>query len=312
MWHPMASKLTGFLLLGIGLLMGCQSTTSAPGSVLAQLPDTVRAGTTLRLKSIRPDRYVVVQTSYETLLVDQNPGVVRATHAGKYRLKVIHNQSVVEQKLVTVLPDTPQKAVLLVGAKSIVADGKSTAMAVLISEDNFHNIALLPAQFSALRPNHQIETHVQQPHHLIVYQRLTSQTLAGKTLVSARIGRAQTTAKEITEVAGPPVDFSISPQKIIPFADDNQFFVVKTNGLQDEFGNIVEDGTLVDLYCTDAAGGARKLTAYTLNGLATWLVKNPARPGLLSVQSQAAGARSNQVRLVFADKRQSAVSLEKP
>jgi hypothetical protein len=312
MLRPMKSKLTGYLLLGVVILIGCQPNTSPTGSVLAQLPDTVRAGSYLRLTGIANNGYVLVQTSYETLILDQNPSLIQATHAGKYMIKVVQHQNVVEQKSVVVLPGSPQKALLLVGAKSIVADGQSTAMAVLISEDNFQNIALQPAQFSALRPSQKLENHVEQPHHLIVYQRLTSQTMAGKTLVSARLGRAQTTAKEITEVAGPPVDFSISAQKIIPYADDNQFFVVKTNGLHDKFGNVVEDGTLVDLYCTDAAGGARKLTAYTLNGLATWLVKNPAQAGPLSIQSQAASARSNRVVLLFADKRQSTVSLEKP
>jgi hypothetical protein len=303
----MIIKQITFYCLSIWII-ACQQNSESTEVVTLDLPQTLYAGQKVIIPAFSSGK-LIVKNSIEVLVFEHNTAdSLLLDRAGKYIFEYFVNGQIQFQKNIVVLPQEVASATLLVGGKSIVANGKSMAMAVLLPEDRFHNSYLTTARFSALRPQQNIEESFENQHHLVVYKNIISQTLSGKTLVSANVGTIETAPREITEVAGEPVDFKINAIKIV--ADYNQYFKIMTNTLKDIFGNIVEDGTIVELWLTDNKQTQTHLEAYTLNGVAVWSVKNPDEAGLIVVKAQSSNALSNELKISFLPVKSSKLSLE--
>lgn len=314
--HYVISCFCGLVLTA---MLSCTEPKNEPAQ-FGRLPNSVRAGQWLNVRIngfTQSTDYVVCRNAWQTRVTPIGEAQFRwhAQQAGINSFDLVRNGVTIATKEIHVQSASARKVMVFVGAKTIIADGKSAAMIVSIPTDQFENPVAdsMPVAYSLLRPNSQAQGARSQTRHLLAYQILTSQTLAGKSLVSAQVGNAKSAYREITEVPGPPVNFSIGAAKRITFAEGHEFFTISTAVLTDTFGNVVSDGTLVQLICRENDGTKRLLHAYTMDGKAHFMVQNPAKAGLLAIKGvvQIAGqpaAQSNELRLSFGDASKSPVN----
>lgn len=178
----------------------------------------------------------------------------------------------------------------LVGARSIIANGATWSMVVVIPHDQFGNpIADASAvDITAQRPNQAITTLSVKTAHLLAWQRLYSQTIAGKTLISAQSQGRFGPQAELLEVAGWPVDISVELGQLSTRirADGNSFIPLQTNVIRDAFGNVMPDGTSVVFEVEDGTGLKRMINSVTIRGVAEAQILAPNQATTLTIQAR--------------------------
>ncbi|MFT7248381.1 MAG: hypothetical protein ACI8UX_002131 [Psychromonas sp.] len=176
-----------------------------------------------------------------------------------------------------------------IGSKSIEADGgQSWSMITAIPQDNYFNFAENGTSviFNYAKPTGAFVRKNVKTGYGVAYDILYSGRKIGKTKIGAIVGEISGKEKELIEIAGAPVDFLIETKVVYPTADSRQNFLVKTEILKDRFKNTVADGTLVNFYIKDVEGDQRKVSAYTLDGIAKLKLRNPTLAGQLSIQAE--------------------------
>ena len=188
----------------------------------------------------------------------------------------------------------------LVGARSIIADGEHWAMTVLIPFDTFGNPVPTgtSAVISALHPGNRLTTHEVETEHLLAWERIYSGTEAGRTTIAARVGNAAGPEKELLEIPDYPVSFPLFYEPENPLADGRQLLTLRTGVVQDEFGNIMLDGTLVN-FIIETDDGLRSIPVYTLDGIAEVPVQSPTTPQTFRVRASVFSTESYPLEIPF-------------
>jgi hypothetical protein len=310
-----------FVHIAVILLLCSQCTTkrnheAALADLKLIVPDTVTVGQKFTIRLMGKDqlsdspiyllRHATWGTTIDTFGTDQTITMVD-TLTGRVLMEVLYEGKKISTKSYNVLP---LKATMpldtYLGSKSIIANGQDWAMLTAIPTDTFGNLvrAQTPVRFELVRPNELVENKQAFTDHGVAYQIITTQTKAGKTLGYVSVNQVKSREKELLEVAGFPVDFRIWSEDTTPFADGRQTFKIKTDVLQDRFGNTVPDGTLVLFECQDANTTLRQLNAYTLEGIATIVVQNPVSAGSLRIRASVnGGGKSNLFTVTFRTKK---------
>lgn len=211
----------------------------------------------------------------------------------------------------------------VVGARSIVADGADVAMAVSIPVDAYGNAvgAGTPVRFTRTTPAGGTEVVETRTEALLAWADLPSGTVAGSGSVWATVGAEGATGQATTllEVPGRPLRFTLAvaastevgsaggaglepaeaPGALGGRADARSVTPLETSVLADAFGNVVEDGTSVQLRWT-GPDGAGTATAVTSGGVARLLLPAPQNPGVRTVTASSRGVAGAPLALDFA------------
>jgi hypothetical protein len=300
-----------YSLMGLALLVliGCTNPTASPTDPVALLlPDSVRAGQEISLKAraLNPGTdFVVCQQGERTQVwrADTLPVRWPARKAGVVLFWVFRAGQVMASARMRVFPASVQQVPLYVGAKSLVANGRSVAMLLTFPTDAFGNPASngTRATFALLRPDGASETAFQTTRYGLAYHVMNSRKQAGKSLATVTVNHHRSDDRVLSEVPGPPADFTIRASQRIAYADGREYFELETDVLHDEVGNVVSDGTLVRFSCREPNGTLRWLTASTVVGRAQTRIQNPATAGVLQLRAQVQQAgHSNTLFLSFA------------
>ncbi|MCB0156486.1 MAG: hypothetical protein KDD83_00010 [Caldilineaceae bacterium] len=221
---------------------------------------------------------------------------------------------------ITVTPGPPVDPVqLLVGPRSIVADGAHWTMAVAVPVDARGNPVAddTPVAIHARHPVSNMVTTgasvtrddatapsaadivATRTRHLLAWARVFSRTVAGDLLLAAGAGDAFSAERTVREVPGPPVHLRVAAGPNGLPADGRQLVTLETGPITDAFGNAMLDGMTVTFLLTDADGRVQRVPAVTVDGRARALVPAPARPGTVTVRALAADVESAPVALTF-------------
>lgn len=223
--------------------------------------------------------------------------------SGIITLKVFYLGKELGRKQVEVLPKkTAEPLDAYLGAKSILANGKDWAMITAIPTDTFGNPVKnhTPITYEILRPDGTQYEIQSTTENLVSFQIINSLTKAGKTFIGVSLNGVASREKELLEVADFPVNFTIKADSHSIYADDHQFFKIKTSVLRDRNNNIMPEGTAVSFLCKEPSGTGRLLNSYTIDGIAELSVQNPKEAGTLEViASVYGGGKSNVLALDF-------------
>ncbi|MCB0168958.1 MAG: hypothetical protein KDJ97_00275 [Anaerolineae bacterium] len=196
---------------------------------------------------------------------------------------------------------------LMVGPRSIAANGRDKTMAVALPQDSYGNPLPdgVPVTFVVRHPARDIEktgrrqiitTTIQGG---VAWAQPRSGTVAGDTTLAAYSGDSHSTALTFAETAGRPLPFTLHAERDNLPADGRQLALLTTSSLADVFGNPLPDGLAVAFLVTTADGSRRSIPAVTLNGRAQGQVQAPLHPGELTVQADLAGVLSDPLTLTF-------------
>lgn len=191
----------------------------------------------------------------------------------------------------------------LVGARSIIANGKDWSMVVLIPFDRWGNPLQDGASFQveALHPDQAISRYRLETANLLAWERIYSHTQAGKSRIAAQGEGIYGPEAILLEVADWPEPFTLSAdaQTGSFSADSHHLINLKTSRLSDAHGNITPDGTSV-LWSIKDPDGERRIPSYTIDGYASLPIETPKRAGKLTIIASVHHVTSKPLTLTFA------------
>lgn len=305
-------------------------TASAPVSarVSIQAPAIVEAGDPVQIKvTVAADRFVANQPPVYLLLIGAYGTRIREAPvvngsaafvleaaetrvAGALQLQARWAGRQAQSTLI-IRPGAPVEPLLvLVGPRSIPADGEHATMVVTVPQDRFANGVADATQVTvqALHPAAATRTGEERGEHevieapvqsLLTWTRVKSRTTAGPIYLAARVGNAHSVEQRVLAVPGPPTPFTIHAQPQQLTADGNQLITIATSRVVDRFGNQLLDGTAVTFVVEEEEGGQRTAPAQLIAGTATVQVQAPTRPGPMTVRAFILDQVSPSLRLDF-------------
>lgn len=187
-----------------------------------------------------------------------------------------------------------------IGAKTLITDDEHPAMLVVIPIDRFNNFCEDSTEviINSVNTKNQSRAYGKSTEQGLTYQLYDGLKTTAKTSIGATSFGAFLMEKEVKHVPGEPIDFILNTTNVYPFADGRQTFDVYTSTINDQFGNIVADGTVVDYIVSDKTG-LSKFHSITTNGISNLLLRNPNEEIQLSIYAEVDGIRKSRAIQVY-------------
>ncbi len=196
---------------------------------------------------------------------------------------------------------------VLVGPRTIVADGADETMAIGFVTDRFGNPILdgSPVELTIVEERGAVTVLDAVMDGGLAARLIGSGTVAQRVELFASIddGALASRSVDFAEVPGPASIVDVGAPELAdrtdPLVADGRSFVdVVTGEIDDRFGNQLPDGHLVRLQ-TRGPDGVGQLTARTIDGIARFSVVAPRLPGTVTITAQSDGTSSGAIELDF-------------
>lgn len=137
-------------------------------------------------------------------------------------------------------------------------------------------------------------------NHLIAFQIIYSKKTTGRFLINSECNGISSQELAATVSSAIPSNFIIQIDRSHPFADGNQIATFTSSVIKDNYGNIINDGTLVKFIIKNKNGNLTYTTANSINGIATAKMIHPSHKQIWEVQAFVMGmAESNVLSVDF-------------
>lgn len=316
-----AACLVALLALGAIFVFGGESDTDVSARTLAKLdidvPETMSVGESVSIvvRGAEPGELVtlLIDAGYgperhETLALDGSAtfeiAPSDAPGTGTVTVSAIADSGRGDGSY-ELLPGEPVDSVdSYIGPRTVVADGEDFSMIVAVPVDRLGNPVAngTTVTFSITREEAstlaQREKVVRSTSGLLAYAKIVAGTVAGRTTVGVDALGAGGAERSFLEVADTPVDVSINTTGAIPKADGASLFEIETSVLADQYGNVVPDGTMV-LLQAEGATGSRRLSGFSIDGVARFFVEAPNLPGSASFHAFVGDVASSSLVVSF-------------
>ncbi|WP_425236467.1 hypothetical protein [Ulvibacterium sp.] len=223
--------------------------------------------------------------------------------AGSCHWALVYNGTIYDKGEISIRPN-PAKGTLMesyLGPQSIIAGKTDFSMFVTSPTDIYDNPL---SDSTEITYNYHYGDIVQSSpvlsRNLIAWKNIHSTEKSGRILVTASCNDSH--SKELSTLVNPanPIDFQIAYERTHPYADGNQIITFSTDVIQDEFGNIESDGTLVSFSITNTKGMVLQTAGTTINGVAEARLLHPTEAETWKVTAYITGAaKSNTITLDF-------------
>ncbi len=189
----------------------------------------------------------------------------------------------------------------LVGARSIIADGDHWAMTTIVPFDSYGNPVAegTPILIRSLHPDGELDESEVPVKHLLAWDRIWSNTTAGRTTIAVSSGDAFGPEADLLEVPGWPESLRVTVDPPGATADGRQLLSLKTNVLRDAFGNILPDGTQITFAVTTPENTPWMIPGITIDGVAEVPLQAASEPGQFEVTASVFGIASEPVTVTF-------------
>lgn len=225
-----------------------------------------------------------------------------ANKRGQVNWSLILDKKIITHGVVNIISDTIVKKIeTYVGPPSVQAGGKDFSMSVMIPLDTLDNPVMdnseviFKKQFLAKEDTTQLFIK-----DLLTHKKIYSTLKTGRYLISSKSYNKQSTEHTLNVWAALPNDFIISSSSNHTYADGNQICSIKTSVIKDAYGNLITDGTSVEVIIEDKNGDILTANGNTINGVATVKLVHPDHEQLWTAKAFVYGmAESNEITLSF-------------
>ncbi|MCB9082621.1 MAG: hypothetical protein H6555_13020 [Lewinellaceae bacterium] len=225
------------------------------------------------------------------------------SHSGRVQLSLTSGGQVADQRFLQLTPAAPEGVVeTYVGPKTITVSSGQRAMVVAIPKDAFGNPVATGTvvTFSLRYPGQSIVTRESLMDNLVSSILIPAEERKGQILVGATAGKASSVEEGIALTPAWPGQVSLEVESWVPFADPRQYVAVRTNPIVDALGNLVADGTLVQIVVREQEQVVGSYPGFTSNGVAQVHLQNPNHPADWEITAFANGkAEGPALRLGF-------------
>ncbi|MFL9844630.1 hypothetical protein [Flavobacterium rhizosphaerae] len=309
-----ALVIVGVIFGATAVLPKLKNGTTPQTAILGGLKKTYIAGEPIVFNfkaNTQTETSLLLKSSYATLLlsaVKKGDTLTFTAPAFFYRKtgKVIWKLIAENTAIVTgAFEIIPQKQTAQIenylGPRSMpVGDGHHTMM-VAIPEDMYGNP--MPDSTATTISNQfldKIAYYDLPTQDFISWKRLYAPEKSGKMLTSVKCGAMETNETETDVYPAPPEAFTITFSRNHAFADGNQLTTLTTSVLQDKFGNIVTDGTMVYFKMTTKENIKLETFGATVNGIAAGKFLAPDHEDIYNVTAYVTGmAESNSINISY-------------
>ncbi len=200
--------------------------------------------------------------------------------SGVLTLRIFQNKKMIYAKDLDILPiPIAEKLESYCGPKHLVIDRNDYAMMVSTVLDSLDNP--LPENTTVhfnYQHGDQLTKSEKKTRKLYAYQRFEAQNKIGYGTITANYDNISEKAFRVDYYAHDPVGFSISYDRQHQYADGEQLVYLQTDKIQDRFGNVIGNGTLVKFIIRNQAGEISELYGQTIDGVAKGLKYAPNTP----------------------------------
>lgn len=223
--------------------------------------------------------------------------------AGICHWKLVQNEVIYEEGEISILPN-PEKGTVMesyLGPQSIIAGKNDFSMFVTSPTDVYDNPLSDTTEITySYHYGDMVQHNPVLSRNLIAWKNIHSTEKSERILVTASCNGSH--SKELSTLVNPahPIDFQITYKRTHKYADGNQIITFSTDAIQDKFGNIVSDGTLVSFSIANTKGMLLQTTGTTINGVAEARLLHPTEAETWKVSAYITGAaKSNTITLDF-------------
>lgn len=231
--------------------------------------------------------YLICHTAYGSYILKKETKHVKSTFvlppvvsqkSGVLHFKLLHNQKVIYESAITILPNKKHAPVLetYFGPPSIAVDEEDYAMIVAIPTDIYDNP--LPDNTLVKFQNQFLQTtteSIQKVTNGFSWRNYFSPDISGRMLLNAATSQSISKESTVEVYASFASNFDISFHRVHPYADGNQVVSFKTSVIKDVKGNVISDATSVNFYVKKSDGTIIYTQSSTVNGIATAQLLHP-------------------------------------
>lgn len=246
---------------------------------------------------------VIRETVKDGMLQYTTPSLI-TEKTGDYEINLLYGEeSILKDSLgVYTQPDKIDYIESYFGPRIILAGGKDYSMLTVIPVDDYDNPMPDGTRIEVHENFKEIQKlHDQYTFDFVSYKRFYSYDQTGKITVSMNTDNGVTTKEKTTDIYPfSPKDFSIEQSKEHNFADGNEVVSIKTSIIEDIYGNIIQNGTMVHYQIVTGSGKQLAAYAKTVKGIATTKIQHPYTEDSWSIQAFIPGlAESNTLEIDF-------------
>jgi hypothetical protein len=187
---------------------------------------------------------------------------------------------------------------ILLGPRTIVADGNDLTLAVVAPGDVYGNALpdRTPVEFQRLGPNNDRSSNDRDVERSLAWTRLGAGTTAGTNSVWVRVGTTTGVPAVLNEVPGVATSVELELETTVVVADGRQVIELATAELVDEFGNQLPDG-VAGVFQLTTANTTTVVPATVQRGRLRAFWTAPDTPATLDITASVNGQTSAGARI---------------
>ena len=298
------------------LLVGCYSTEKqsvikySPVSIIAPSQSTV--GQSLILTAISNGNVPELLLSHGLGVTVVQPTLIDSTTSqyiipsaltqmsGVMQWNVLNGKKE-ESGIIFIKPESEVADIeVYIGPTTLQAGRPKTAMTTAMVYDQYDNlIPSHPTILNTTSTNGDIKKDKSITDYGLVYHYHNAPTKTGNLTVALNTGSNTTSEYTYRVNANQPTRFNMEENRQHGYADGTSICIIESNILKDRYGNVVEDGTIVNFTITNN-NVISQAQGMTIDGKATAQFLHPDSPCTWQVIGRTGNAESKPLTIAFA------------
>ncbi|NKI30718.1 hypothetical protein [Croceivirga thetidis] len=247
---------------------------------------------------------IVIRETVRNGIIEYNTPELITEKIGDYEINLMYGEESILKDSLKVITEPKDIDYIesYFGPRIILAGGNDFSMLTVIPVDDYDNP--MPDETRIEVHENFKETqkvHEQYTFDFVSFRRFYSYNQTGKITVSMNTDNGITTKEKTSDIYPySPKDFTIEQSKEHNFADGNEVVSIKTSIIEDIYGNIIQNGTMVHYQIVTKSGKQLAAFAKTVKGIATAKIQHPYTEDSWTIQAFIPGlAESNSLEIDF-------------